>query len=197
MSAYLVVLVSVLAAATATLTLNLLARLDWRHARAWTRPAAANTPPEPEGLLAPRQGPCGCLTVTGAIAVLHEQGYLPFGQLGSGGELLANGEAAAAVWPAPPERITAVQFGTLSLGPAHQQPASHLDAAALVAVSRTHRATLASHPASDSTAQPEVFELVYPLVDPPPAQHAAPRRVAEQTLAQEPGPAAERPDQEW
>jgi hypothetical protein len=88
-SAYLVVLVSVLAAATATLTLNLLARLDWRHVRAWTRPADA--PPNAEGLLEPRQGPCGCLTVTGAIAVLHEQGYLPFGQLGGGGELLANG----------------------------------------------------------------------------------------------------------
>jgi hypothetical protein len=126
-SAYLVVLVSVLAAATATLTLNLLARLDWRHARAWTRPAAADAPTDAEGLLGPRQGPCGCLTVTGAIALLHEHGYLPFGQLGSGGELLANGEAAAAVWPAPPGRIAAVQFGTLSLGPAHQQPTSHLD----------------------------------------------------------------------
>jgi hypothetical protein len=196
-SAYRIVLVSVLASATATLTLNLLARLDWRQARAWTRPAAADTPPAPEGLLVPRQGPCGCLTVTGAIAVLHEQGYLPFGQLGSGGELLANGEAAAAVWPAPPERIAAVQFGTLTLGPAHQQPASHLDAAALAAASHTHRATLTSHPASDPTAQPEVFELVYPLLDPPPAQHAAPSRVAEQTLAEEAGPAAERPGSEW
>jgi hypothetical protein len=196
-SAYRIVLVSVLASATATLTLNLLARLDWRQARAWPRPAAADTPPAPEGLLVPRQGPCGCLTVTGAIAVLHEQGYLPFGQLGSGGELLANGEAAAAVWPAPPERIAAVQFGTLTLGPAHQQPASHLDAAALAAASHTHRAALTSHPASDPTAQPEVFELVYPLLDPPPAQHAAPRRVAEQTLAEETGPAAERPGPEW
>jgi hypothetical protein len=176
MSAYLVVLVSVLAAATATLTLNLLARLDWRHARAWTRPAAANTPPEPAGLLEPRQGPCGCLTVTGAIAVLHEQGYLPFGQLGSGGELLANGEAAAAVWPAPPDRIAAVQFGTLSLGPAHQQPTSH--------------------PATNPAGQPEVFELIYPLLDPPPAQHAAPSPAAMQPAA-EMGPAAERPAQEW
>jgi hypothetical protein len=173
-SAYHIVLVSVLAAATATLTLNLLARLDWRQARAWTRPALADTPPDTEGLLAPRQGPCGCLTVTGAIAVLHEQGYLPFGQLGSGGELLANGEAAAAVWPAPPDRIAAVQLGTLSLGPAHQQPASHLDAAALQAASHSHRATLTNHPTPDPTAPPEVFELVYPLLDPPPAQHPAP-----------------------
>jgi hypothetical protein len=196
-SAYLVVLVSVLASATATLTLNLLARLDWRQARAWTRPTAPDTPPEAAGLLEPRQGPCGCLTVTGAIAVLHEQGYLPFGQLGSGGELLANGEAAAAVWPAPPDRIAAVQFGTLSLGPAHQQPASHLDAAALAAASRTHRDRLASHPSTDPTAQPEVFELVYPLLDPPPAQHPAPNRAAEQTLAEEPGPAAQRPGPEW
>jgi hypothetical protein len=116
-SAHLVVLVSVLASATATLTLNLLARLDWRHVRAWLRPATSDASPEPAGLLEPRQGPCGCLTVPGAIAVLHEQGYLPFGQLGSGGELLANGEAAAAVWPAPPDRIAAVQFGTLSFGP--------------------------------------------------------------------------------
>jgi hypothetical protein len=196
-SAYLVVLVSVLASATATLTLNLLARLDWRHVRAWIRPATRDAAPEPAGLLEPRLGPCGCLTVTGAIAVLHEQGYLPFGQLGSGGELLANGEAAAAVWPAPPDRIAAVQFGTLSLGPAHQQPTSHLDIFALAAASRTHRATLTDHPTADPTAQPEVFELVYPLLDPPPAQHAAPSRVAEQTLAEEPGPAAERPGSEW
>ena len=153
MSAHLVVLVSVLAAATATLTLNLLARLDWRQVRAWTRPAATDTPPDADGLLEPRQGPCGCLTVTGAIALLHEQGYLPFGQLGSGGELLASGEAAAAVWPALPDRIAAVQFGTLSLGPAHQQPTSHLDAAALAAASRTHRDRLAS-PTADPAAQP-------------------------------------------
>ena len=197
MSTHLVVLVSVLASATATLTLNLLARLDWRHVRAWLRPTTSHAFPAPAGLLEPRQGPCGCLTVTGAIAVLHEQGYLPFGQLGSNGELLANGEAAAAVWPAPPDRIAAVQFGTLSLGPAHQQPTSHLDAFALTAASRTHRATLASHPTADPAAQPEVFELVYPLLDPPPAQHAAPRRVAEQTLAEETGPAAERPGSEW
>jgi hypothetical protein len=72
-SVYLVVLVSVLAAATATLTLNLLARLDWRQARAWTRPAAPDAPTDAEGLPEPRQGPCGCLTVTGAIALLHEQ----------------------------------------------------------------------------------------------------------------------------
>ena len=95
---------------------------------------------------------CGCLTVTGAIALLHEQGYRPFGQFGSGGELLANGEAAAAVWPAPPDRIAAVQFGTMALGPAHQQPAG-----------RVHRDRLANHPATDPAAQPEVFELVYPL----------------------------------
>jgi hypothetical protein len=170
-SAYLIVLVSVLAAATATLTLNLLARLDWRHARAWIRPAASDTPPEPAELLAPRQGPCGCLTVAGATALLHEQGYLPFGQLGSDGELLTNGEAAAAVWPAPPDRIAAVQFGTLTLGPTHQQPASHLDSTALVAASRTHLANLAHSPAPDATTQPEVFEPVYPLHDPP-AQHA-------------------------
>jgi hypothetical protein len=194
-SAYLVVLVSVLAAATATLTLNLLARLDWRHVRAWTRPADA--PPNAEGLLEPRQGRCGCLTVTGAIAVLHEQGYLPFGQLGGGGELLANGGAAAAVWPAPPDRIAAVQFGTLNLGPAHQQPTSHLDATALQAASRTHRDTLASHPPISPTAQPEVFELVYPLLEPPPAQHAAPSRVAEQALAEDTRPGAERPGPEW
>jgi hypothetical protein len=190
-SAYLVVLVSVLAAATATLTLNLLARLDWRQVRAWTRPAATDTPPDADGLLEPRQGPCGCLTVTGAIALLHEQGYLPFGQLGSGGELLANGEAAAAVWPAPPDRIAAVQFGTLSLGPAHQQPTSHLDAFALAAASRTHRDRLAS-PTADPAAPPEVFELIYPLLDPPPAQHAA-RNPAGQPAAHETGPAAERP----
>jgi hypothetical protein len=196
-SAHLVVLVSVLASATATLTLNLLARLDWRHVRAWTRPAATDTPPDADGLLEPRQGPCGCLTVTGAIAVLHEQGYLPFGQLGSGGELLANGEAAAAVWPAPPDRIAAVQFGTLSYGPAHQQPTSHLDAFALAAASRTHRATLANHPATDPAGQPEVFELVYPLLDPPPAQHAARSPVVEQTLAHKTGPATERRAQEW
>ena len=189
MSAYLVVLVSVLAAATATLTLNLLARLDWRHVRAWTRPADA--PPNAEGLLDSRQGPCGCLTVTGAIAVLHEQGYLPFGQLGGGGELLANGEAAAAVWPAPPDRIAAVQFGTLRLGPAHQQPTSHLDATALVAASRTHRDTLASHPTTYPTAQPEVFELVYPPLDPPPAQHPAPGPAAARPVAQESAPPAE------
>jgi hypothetical protein len=196
-SAYLVVLVGVVAAATATLTLNLLARLDWRQARGWTRPAAADTPPELAGLLEPRQGPCGCLTVTGAIAVLHEQGYLPFGQLGSGGELLANGEAAAAVWPAPPEGIAAVQFGTLSLGPAHQQPTSHLDAFALAAASRTHRATLANHPATDPAGQPEVFELVYPLLDPPPAQHPARSPAAAQALAQQLEPGAERLSQEW
>jgi hypothetical protein len=196
-SAHLVVLVSVLASATATLALNLLARLDWRQARTWLRPVAADTPPEPEGLLEPRQGPCGCLTVPGAIAVLHEQGYLPFGQLGSGGELLANGEAAAAVWPAPPNRIAAVQFGTLSLGPAHQQPASHLDAAALATASRTHRATLADHPTTDPGGQPEVFELVYPLLDPPPAQHAAPSPATGQPVGQETGPAAERPGSDW
>jgi hypothetical protein len=172
MSAYLVVTLSVLAAATATLTLNLLARLDWRHARAWTRPAPEDTPAEPAQLLEARQGACGCLTVTGAIALLHEQGYLPVGQLGSGGELLANGEAAAAIWPAPPDRIAAVQFGTLTLGPAHQQPASHLDTAALLAASRTHRVALAHSPAPDPATQPEVFEPVYPLHDPPPAQHA-------------------------
>ncbi len=40
MSAYLVVVLSVLPSATATLTLNLLSRLEWRRARAWTRPAA-------------------------------------------------------------------------------------------------------------------------------------------------------------
>jgi hypothetical protein len=197
-SAYLVVVLSVLASATATLTLNLLARLDWRQARAWLRPAAPHTPPEPEWLMAARQGPCGCLTVTGAIALLHEQGYLPFGQLGSGGELLAWGEAAAAVWPAPPDRIAAVQFGTLSLGPARQQPASHLDATALLAASRTHRATLTSHPATNPAAQPEVFELVYPLLDPPPAQQAS-HSTIEQAPAREMGPLAERvrQDQEW
>ena len=195
MSAHLVVLVSVLASATATLTLNLLARLDWRHVRAWLRPATSDASPAPAGLLEPRQGPCGCLTVPGAIAVLHEQGYLPFGQLGSGGELLANGEAAAAVWPAPPDRIAAVQFGTLSLGPAHQQPTSHLDAFALAAASRTHRDRLAS-PTADPVSQPEVFELVYPLLDPPPAQHAA-RSPAAMQPAAETGPAAERPAQEW
>jgi hypothetical protein len=197
LSAYLVVVLSVLASATASLTLNLLARLDWRHARAWMRPAASDTSPEPAGLLEPRQGPCGCLTVTGAIALLHEQGYLPFGQLGSDGELLVNGEAAAAVWPAPPDRIAAVQFGTLSLGPAHQQPASHLDATALVAASRTHRATLANHPTTDPATQPEVFELVYPLLDPPPAQHPARSPVAEQALVQKSEPSAERSGQEW
>jgi hypothetical protein len=195
-SAYLVVLVSVLASATATLTLNLLARLDWRHLRAWMRPTTSDAPPEPTGLLESRLGPCGCLTVTGAIAVLHEQGYLPFRQLGSGGELLANGEAAAAVWPAPPDRIAAVQFGTLSLGPAHQQPTSHLDAFTLAAASRTHRATLTNHPATDPAGHPEVFELVYPLLDPPPAQHAA-RSPAAMQPAAETGPAAERPAQEW
>ena len=194
MSAYLVVVLSVLASATATLTLSLLARLDWRHARAWTRPAPNDTPAEPAQLLEPRQGACGCLTVIGAVALLHEQGYLPFGQLGSGGELLANGEAAAAVWSAPPDRIAAVQFGTLALGPAHQQPASHLDAAALVAASRTHCMTLANHPATDPAAQPEVFELVYPLSDPPPAQHASGSAAVD---VQRPGPSAERLGQEW
>jgi len=190
-SAYLIVALSVLASATATLTLNLLARLDWRQAREWLRPAVPDTPPEPEGLLEPRQGLCGCLTVTGAIALLHEQGYLPFGQLGSGGELLACGEAAAAVWPAPPDRIATVQFGTLTLGPAHQQPASHLDADALAAASRTHRDRLTS-PTADPATKPEVFELVYPLADPPPAQHAGPSRDTGQPVAQETGPAAER-----
>jgi hypothetical protein len=164
MSASLVVALSVLASATATLTLNLLARLDWRRARAWTRPAAKDTPAEPVELLEARRGACGCLTIAGAIALLHEQGYLPVGQLGSGGELLANGEAAAAIWPAPPDRIAAVQFGTLTLGPDHQQPASHLDLTALLAASRTHRATLTNRPAPDPAAQPEVFEPVYPWV---------------------------------
>jgi hypothetical protein len=196
-SAHLVVLVSVLASATATLTLNLLARLAWRHVRAWMRPATSDASPEPAGLLEPRQGPCGCLTIPGAIAVLHEQGYLPLGQLGSGGELLTNGEAAAAVWPAPPDRIAAVQFGTLSLGPAHQQPASHLDATALLAASRTHRATLTRDPTTDPATQPEVFELVYPLLDPPPAQHPAQSGLVEQDPLRRPGPSAERPDQEW
>jgi hypothetical protein len=182
MSAYLVVVLSVLASATATLTLNLLTRLEWRRARAWTRAADEATPAEPGELLEARQGACGCLTVTGAIALLHEQGYLPFGQLGGGGELLADGEAAAAVWPAPPDRIAAVQFGSLSLGPAHQQPASHLDAAALLAANRTHRNTLASQPTTDPAAQPEVFELVYPLTDPPPAQHPAPTQPAAQPV---------------
>jgi hypothetical protein len=196
-SAHLVVLVSVLASATATLTLNLLARLDWRHVRAWLRPVATDTPAGLEGLLEPRQGPCSCLTVTGAIVLLHEQGYLPFWQLGSGGELLACGEAAAAVWPAPPDRIAAVQFGTLSLGPAHQQPASHLDAAALLAASRTHRDRLASQPTTDPAAQPEVFELVYPLTDPPPAQHPAPHSAAGQALAEGAAPSVEWSGPEW
>jgi hypothetical protein len=196
MSAYLVVVLSVLAAATATLTLNLLARLDWRRARAWTRPAPEDAPAEPGQLLEARQGACGCLTVAGAIALLHEQGYLPVGQLGSGGELLANGEAAAAIWPAPPDRIAAVQFGTLTLGPAHQQPASHLDATAMAAASRTHRATLAQGCAPDPAAQPQVFEPVYPLLDLPPAQHAAPSP-AGQPATQETGSAVERPGSEW
>jgi hypothetical protein len=194
MSAYLLVLVSVLASATATLTLNLLARLDWRQARAWMRPAPDDTPTVATELLEPRQGACGCLTVAGAVALLHEQGYLPFGQLGSGGELLANGEAAAAVWPAPPDRIAAVQFGTLALGPAHQQPASHLDVSALLAASGTHRATIASHPASDPADQPEVFELVYPLAEPPPAQHGG---GAEQAAVPRPGLSADQTGQEW
>jgi hypothetical protein len=196
MSAYLVVVLSVLAAATATLTLNLLARLDWRRARAWLRPATEDAPAEPGQLLEARQGACGCLTVAGAIALLHEQGYLPVGQLGSAGELLANGEAAAAIWPAPPDRIAAVQFGTLTLGPAHQQPTSHLVATALLAASRTHCATLTHRPASDEAAQPEVFEPVYPLLDPPPAQHAA-HSPAGQPAAEETAPAAERPGPEW
>jgi hypothetical protein len=174
MSAYLVVALSVLASATATLTLNLLARLDWRRARTWTRPAAEGATAQPGELLEARQGACGCLAVAGAIALLHEQGYLPVGQLGSGGELLANGEAAAAIWPALPDRIAAVQFGTLTLGPAHQQPTSHLDAIALLQASCSHRPTLTSSSAPDPATQPEVFEPVYPLSDPPPAQHAAP-----------------------
>jgi hypothetical protein len=178
MSAYLVVVLSVLASATATLTLNLLARLDWRHARAWIRPAAEEAPAEPAELPQPRQGACGCLTVAGAIALLHQEGYLPFGQLGSGGELLACGEAAAAIWPAPPNRIAAIQFGTLTLGPTHQQPASHLAAAALLAASRSHRATLTNRPDPDPAGQPEVFELVCPLRDSPPAQHPDPTNAA-------------------
>jgi hypothetical protein len=153
MSAYLVVTLSVFASATATLTLNLLARLDWRRVRAWTRPAVEDAPAEPGQLLEARQGACGCLTIAGAVALLHEQGYLPVGQLGSGGELLANGEAAA-IWPAPPDRIAAVQFGTLTLGPAHQQPATHLDATALLAASRSHRTTLTNRPAPDPATQP-------------------------------------------
>jgi hypothetical protein len=188
MSAYLVVLLSVVASATATLTLNLLARLDWRHAFAWIRPAADPAPAEAPQLLEPRQGACGCLTVAGAVALLHQEGYLPFGQLGSGGELLACGEAAAAVWPAPPDRIAAVQFGTLALGPAHQQPASHLAGAALLSASRSHRATLIDRPAPDPAGQPEVFELVCPLRDPPPAQHAGPT-----SAAQPAGPAGDEP----
>jgi hypothetical protein len=191
MSAYLVVLLSVLASATATLTLNLLARLDWRHAGAWIRPTAEEASAEPAEPPEPRQGACGCLTVAGAIALLHQEGYLPFGQLGSGGELLARGEAAAAVWPAPPHRIAAVQFGTLTLGPDHHQPASHLGAAALLAASRSHRATLADRPDPDPASQPEVFELVCPLHDPPPAQHAS------QTSAAQPaGPAGDEPQVE-
>ena len=70
MSAHLVVLVSVLASATATLTLNLLARLDWRHVRAWMRPATSDACPEPAGLLEPRQGPCGCLILQPEIVIL-------------------------------------------------------------------------------------------------------------------------------
>jgi hypothetical protein len=190
-SAYLVVLLSVLASATTTLTLNLLGRLDWRHARAWTRPAAEEAPHEPAELPEPRRGACGCLTVAGAIALLHQEGYLPFGQLGSGGELLANGEAAAAVWPAPPDRIAAVQFGTLALGPAHQQPASHLAVATLLAASRSHRAALANRPTADPAGQPEVFELVCPLRDPPPAQHAG-----RTSAAQAAGPAGDEPQVE-
>jgi hypothetical protein len=197
MSAYLVVVLSVLASATATLTLNLLARLDWRQARAWLRPAPNDTQASPNRLLEPRRGACGCLTVAGAVALLHEQGYLPLGQLGSGEELLANGKAAVAVWPAPPDRIAAVQFGTLALGPAHQQPASHLDTAALLAASRNHHATLTSHPATDQADQPEVFELVYPLADPPPAQHAGGRAEAEPATGSPAGPSAGRPGQEW
>jgi hypothetical protein len=107
--------------------------------------------------------------------------------------LLANGEAAAAVWPAPPDRIAAVQFGTLSLGPAHQQPTSHLDAAALAAASRTHRDRLATHSHSNPAAPPKVFELVYPLLDPSPPQHAARSPASEQPVTQETAPAAERP----
>jgi hypothetical protein len=168
-----------------------LARLDWRHARAWTRPAAEDTPAEPGELLEARQGACGCLTVAGAIALLHEQGYLPVGQLGSGGELLANGEAAAAIWPAPPDNIAAVQLGTLTLGPTHQQPTSHLDATALLQASRTHRATLTNHPAPDPATQPEVFEPVYPLHDPPPAQHAGRATAAPPAApAEDPHPAS-------
>ena len=45
---------------------------------------------------------------------------------------------------------------------------------------------------TDPTAQSEVFELVYPLLDPPPAQHAA-RSPAAMQPAAETGPAAERP----
>jgi hypothetical protein len=56
-SAYLVVALSVLAAATATLTLNLLARLDWRQARARLRPAAADTHPSPRGCWRPARAP--------------------------------------------------------------------------------------------------------------------------------------------
>jgi hypothetical protein len=116
-SAHLVVLLSVLASATATLTLNLLARLDWQRIRAWMRPATSDASPEPAGLLEPRQGPCGCLTVTGAIAVLHEQGYLPFGQLGSGGELLANGEA-----PPPSGRPHPIESPPSSSAPSASAP---------------------------------------------------------------------------
>jgi hypothetical protein len=58
-SAYLVVLVSVLASATATLTLNLLARLDWRQARAWTRSAAADARQRPKRCWRPARAPAG------------------------------------------------------------------------------------------------------------------------------------------
>jgi hypothetical protein len=42
----------------------------------------------------------------------------------------------------------------------------------LLQASRSHRATLAHRPTPDPSTQPEVFEPVYPLHDPPPAQHA-------------------------
>jgi hypothetical protein len=57
MSAYLIVVLSVLASATATLTVNLLARLRWRQARAWLRPAPDDTQASPDQLLQPREVP--------------------------------------------------------------------------------------------------------------------------------------------
>jgi hypothetical protein len=189
-------LIAVFASAATVLVFHLLTGLDihwlYQRARSSTRrpgeldPERAELGPGPApggagqsdsalALTEQQRSPCGCLTLTGALALLHAEGYLPLGNLASGGELLAAGEAAVAVWPQPPHRIAAVQFGTLTLGPEQDEPSSHLGPAALLAAARSHRDRLATRPAASEgpARRAPMFEPVAPLSAPPPAQQGS------------------------